>query len=298
MAQNVQIPRGLLVGLVITLLTSLLGLAFLLGRQSATPVALVSPTPHYQPPPLRAEGWSVPEETAADERLRPSSNPLRNPAPDPTYEGAEMARAMLARRRADRAEYARTVVRESTETDGDGATAPSAPEATSPAASSPPTQPSQRPVPRAATQASPQRTTSVAVKSNQRTSANNAEVRKYLSQIDGLAGAQGLGDPNQVAMELLQQSLQGDSSGMDSLLASTKNALTKLQAIQPPPSCREHHTLLVKQLRQGVTLLSGVGKATGGLDTSSLAKLSSQGKSMQAEAQRFAELDRQLRSQP
>ncbi len=295
MSQNLQIPRGLLIGLVLALTASLLGLAFLLGRQSANPVALATATPHYQPP-QPAGGWLVPEEVADTQRLRPSSNRLREPNSTPTYQGAALAKAMLARRRADRAAQSGPIPVEGLDDEESSGSAPS--RSTSSAASadsSISTRP--RTAPKAAPLAtSHQGTTSTVPASRKPNLAARAEVKRYLAQVDALTEAQGMGDPNQVAMELLQQSLQGDNSGMDSLLASTKSTLVKLEAVQPPNSCREHHTLLLKQLRQGVALLSGVGKATGTLDTSSLTKLSSQGKSMQAEAQRFAELDRQLRS--
>jgi hypothetical protein len=123
-------------------------------------------------------------------------------------------------------------------------------------------------------------------------------IRRYFAQLDAaMAGTESLGDPNGFATELLQQSLQGDSSGFTALLASAQACLRAVQAIKAPPSCAEHQKLTLRQLKQAIAILGKVQGATTSMDTSSLQALASQGKGLQVEAARLARLDEKLRGE-
>jgi type IV secretory pathway VirB10-like protein len=121
-------------------------------------------------------------------------------------------------------------------------------------------------------------------------------VRKYFDRLDAImASTPMLDDPNAFAHQLLQESLQGNTSSMDQLLEEAERALSEVRAITPPKACAEHHRLTVEQLSQAVTLLGGVGNATQTLDVGSLGTFSSSGQSLQAEAEKLQRLERKLR---
>lgn len=103
-------------------------------------------------------------------------------------------------------------------------------------------------------------------------------------------------DPNAFATQLLQQSMQGDTRAFDQLIGSTEGALRTVQAIKPPARCKEHHSLMMGQLRSGIDLLRKVKGATVSMDAGSLAGLSMQGKDLQGDVMRLQQLDRELRS--
>ncbi len=120
---------------------------------------------------------------------------------------------------------------------------------------------------------------------------------EYFAKIDELMlGTQSLGDPNQVATQILQQGVQGNTSGFDEMIETTKNTLAGLRKLAAPAECQEHHRLLVRQLEQSVGLLEKVKAATVSMDTAALTSLAGEGRGMQAEAQRFKQLDERLRA--
>ncbi|HEY4002354.1 MAG TPA: hypothetical protein VGO93_26015 [Candidatus Xenobia bacterium] len=88
---NVQIPRSWLAGLVVLLVGSLVGLAFLLGRQTASPpppVAAVAPAPSSTPPPAAAVSTETPpvETPASGAAARPEVSPAPTPVrPKPKH---------------------------------------------------------------------------------------------------------------------------------------------------------------------------------------------------------------------
>jgi hypothetical protein len=111
-----------------------------------------------------------------------------------------------------------------------------------------------------------------------------------------MAGTQSMDDASGFATQLLQQSMQGDTSGFDQLISSSESALQDLKAIKPPARCKEHHKLMIGQLNDGLGLLRKVKSATTSMDTTALSSLSLQGKDLQADTARLQELDRELRA--
>ena len=111
-----------------------------------------------------------------------------------------------------------------------------------------------------------------------------------------MAGTQDIGDQNAFATQLLQQSMNGKTEGFDSLIASTRKTAQALRSISPPPNCREHYQLLLRQTDKSLSLLEKVKRATVSMDTNELTALGAEGQSMQMEANRLKQLDEQLRS--
>lgn len=111
-----------------------------------------------------------------------------------------------------------------------------------------------------------------------------------------MAETEAIGDQNAFATQVLQQGMNGKTEGFDSLIASTRKANAALRAITPPPNCREHYQLLVKQSQASLQLLEKVKNATVSLDTGALTALGAEGQGMQADANRLKQLDEQLRA--
>lgn len=251
---NVTVPRGALVAMVVLLAFSMLGFAFLLGRQSAPPSAAT-------PRPVAVE--STPEAGRTSLPLQVGSAPVPQvapPPPAPVYVPPAPAPVAVA-----------PVV----------APAPApvyVPPAPAPVAAAPAPPPPPAPAPVAA--AGP-----------------SQAVQNYFAKIDKImAETESIGDQNAFATQVLQQGMNGKTEGFDNLIASTRKASTALRAITPPPNCKEHYALLIKQTEQSLRLLEKVKSATVSLDTGALTALGAEGQGMQADANRLKQLDEQLRA--
>lgn len=267
-AEDVRIPKGWLVSLVIALVLSLLVVAYLLGRQSVEqPVA----QPVAQPTPAVDRASVVVGGTKAVEATEQSLS----------------ARLDRIESRVDR-----TSVRLQTT---DGSPTMAAPGSSDPL---PPTR-----EPEAVRQPEPTKTerSPEAVRSEptlpERVPDPEAEKKRaYFRQVDAiLQNTASIDDPNQFATKFLQQAMSGDTSGFNSLLTTTRQAKTSLQSVTPPTSCKEHHTMLMGQLSQSVVLLNEVYQAIQSNDTSKLSSVAARGQSMQADTEKFKQLDRNLR---
>ncbi|MFN8607227.1 MAG: hypothetical protein U0931_06830 [Vulcanimicrobiota bacterium] len=244
---HVRVPRAVLIGLVTLLAVSLLGFAFLLGRQSAPPAAPPASSPvalaiASEPPPsqpLQVGAAPVPAPPAPPPAPAAAPPPVSAPVPAPVAQPA--------------------------------------PPPPPPPAPLPPPNSSPPPIAPVSTGPAP-------------------AVKSYFVKIDKImAQTEAIGDANAFATQVLQQGMNGKTEGFDSLIASTRKAAQALRAISPPPTCREHHQLLLRQTDQSLILLEKVKKATVTLDTGELAALGAQGQTMQSEANRLKQLDEQLR---
>lgn len=256
MAQEIRLSSGTFGLLLGSLLLALLALAFLLGRMSSQQPAALAAT---ATPPVRAETpTSLPLQVG---QVPPPSRPEVPSAPPPAP-AASPASASVA---------------------------PAAPPPAPPPAplASPPAVPPVVPAP-----AAPPAAPSPVPKA-----ADAPELRRYFEQIDRvLAHTAGMGDANQHATELLQQSMNGDSSGFDRLQSETRQALGALRQIRPPSRCGDYHRLLLHQLEESLTLVKELRSASSSLDTSGLQSLAARGHTLQAEADRLKELETRLRA--
>jgi hypothetical protein len=254
MAKEVQISKGLLTGLVAALIFSLIGVAYLLGRQSVTPIAQSTPASTVTPVTL-------------------ASNQVASQTTEPSLS----ARLDRIERRVDR-----TAVRiEASDTPPVRQAPPRRAEAPTRTSSPPPAA------------IKPRRTEAPL---REQPSADMDQRRAYFQQVDSiLQNTASIDDPNQFATKFLQQAMSGDTSGFDNLSATTRQAKNSLESVQPPPSCKQHHALLVSQLSQSIVLLTEVNQAIRSNDTSKLSSVAARGQEMQADTEKFKQLDRNLR---
>lgn len=126
-------------------------------------------------------------------------------------------------------------------------------------------------------------------------STERAAVADYLKQVDEIVGASAMAGPLPISAKLLERGMTSDPSASDGLIQQTNEAKAKLAALNPPPLCQEHHTLLLGQLSEAVLLLREVKAADASGDTVRLAALAESSLKSQGEATRLFDLDRQLR---
>jgi len=282
MDNHVSIRRSTFTALIILLAISLMSIAFLLGRESnkveakQESVTLVS----------------LQDRDIAQENRRQDSLRVQNPPP-PRPTVLKVKAPVFEPRRS-------TATHRSAPAPRPVAAAPDRPlPSAKKVRAVPVSQPAPRPVAKpdraepTLTRAQP----TVPTKPKKPNRQGSKAIQTYFQRLDSsLAGTQTLNDPNAFATELLESSLSGDNSKLDQLVAEVRRSLARVQSIEPPPSCSEHHRLVVKQLRQGVSLLVQVGGTATSLDMSSLTQISASGKTMQDGARRLKELENELRS--
>ena len=273
---KVEVPQGAFIGLIVTLLVTLLALTFILGRMSANP-----PPPPPQASPTADLSVSVSGQTTSGSEhgsssgvLITSSRPRPRPSasaqpPDPTPAAPETPSMPPVSQVPTRVvTHRETAVTPSPVADDR--------ETVHIASGGHPIPPGKDPAP---------------------PRGHNAEVVNYLKQVDSLtAGAGDLGDPNEFATKMLGQAAQGDTSGFDDLLGKLKKAKAQLASIHPPAACKEHYHLTQVQMQNSQALLEALKKSMVTMDTSSLTTLAAKGQTMQAEAKKLEALTAQLKA--
>lgn len=278
MAENVEVSKKTLGGLVGGLVVSLMAVAFLFGRQSGTNDALARQP--LQAQPSQASGSS--NQSVIDDRPGRQSLNVSNAPSQPTVS------APTAIVQSEPQPASQTYVTHQTFPP---------PPAPSPASAPPSSETKQanhpvasKPAPVAASHTPPP------VAAPPQSKGPSADVSSYFSQMDALNITLGAGSDNtQFATDLLQQSLNGDQHGFDELLSATRKNLSAVQAIHPPEVCKEHHRLVTRQLNQSIAMLSKVKSAIVTMDSSTLTALASQGQGMQKEAEMIQKLEKKLR---
>ena len=79
--QKVEIPRGAFAAIILTLMVSLMAVAFLLGRQSAQPIAQATPATRAAAPVMAVA--SPPVAALETPQARPMAIPISRPRPRP-----------------------------------------------------------------------------------------------------------------------------------------------------------------------------------------------------------------------
>jgi len=102
-----------------------------------------------------------------------------------------------------------------------------------------------------------------------------AVVAAYFTQIEGYEQqAKYWSDPKELAMSVLSQGAQGDTSGVATLLTAQRTALAHVESMSVPPLCREHHERTVAVLRRAVKLLETIQGTLGSGNIDGLLALS------------------------
>jgi len=122
------------------------------------------------------------------------------------------------------------------------------------------------------------------------------EVRAYLAAVDEIgAGTQELGNPSDFANDLLNQSIMGDTSGVDSLLAQARASQAALAKLKPPKSCQAHYRLMLAEMKTGVQILQSLKSALETSDSMALAGMAGKGAAAQRQARELEKLTAELR---
>lgn len=123
-----------------------------------------------------------------------------------------------------------------------------------------------------------------------------AAVAAYFSEIEALEQqAKYWSNPQELAMSLVGQGAQGDTSGMRQLLETQRAAQSQIEAMTVPSSCQEHHRRTVQVLGKALRLLEKLesGMASGNLD--SLLSLSGEARTLEADTRKVDALGAELK---
>ena len=145
-----------------------------------------------------------------------------------------------------------------------------------PASPSPPTtRPPPAPAPEPAAPAAP------AVDPRER-----AAVVRYFEEFDEIAGGNAVaGDPETMAMALLNQATGGDWSRFDELGDTQRSMLRRLRRLRVPPVCREYHQKMLTLLAAGATLLDAVRQGVQSGNLGALSTLTTTAQRLQTDAE-------------
>jgi hypothetical protein len=109
-----------------------------------------------------------------------------------------------------------------------------------------------------------------------------AQVHQYFLAVSEIQVG-GAGDPNEFANKLITSSLSGDSSGFDSLIASSQDALTRVKALAVPAPCAAYHAKLVKMFEDTVAMMSSLDAALKTKNTDALTAILPQANALQSQ---------------
>ena len=123
-----------------------------------------------------------------------------------------------------------------------------------------------------------------------------AAVEAYFRQMDAVAAeAKTSQDPQAVARGILDQAMSGNTSSMETMIATQRSLESRLAQITPPPSCREHHQRSVRLFGRAITLLERTRDAMSGQGASDLGSVAGEGRAIEAEARALDALANDLR---
>ena len=98
-------------------------------------------------------------------------------------------------------------------------------------------------------------------------------------------------------MTLMNQGMQGDTSGLERLLESQRTAQRQIESMTVPVPCREHHRLTLAALGQSLVLGEKLQRGMVSGDLGGLFSLSAEARQLEAAAGELEELAAQLRRQ-
>jgi len=123
-----------------------------------------------------------------------------------------------------------------------------------------------------------------------------AAVAAYFAEIEAHEQqAKYWSNPQELAMTLVGQGVQGDTSGFDQLLDTHRTAQRQIESMTVPLPCQEHHRRTVGVLREALALLEKLqrGVASGGLE--GLLSLSGEARQLEAETREIDGLAAELK---
>jgi hypothetical protein len=115
-----------------------------------------------------------------------------------------------------------------------------------------------------------------------------AAVTRYFGELDAIeAVAKTWSDPEQLAMEIVQQTATGDSHGLDALVATQRQARERLRAVAVPDVCREHHAQVEALMDDAIGMLNRVKQATASGDLDALQAIATTAHELEAKTKRL-----------
>jgi hypothetical protein len=115
--------------------------------------------------------------------------------------------------------------------------------------------------------------------------ADAAGVARYFLEMEtAQAAAKYWGDPQALAGSLVQGLAKGDRSGIDELLAATRGAQTRMQAIDVPSDCAEHHRRSLELVVQGASMLEAIASGVTSGDVEGLGAFPAKARQLEADA--------------
>jgi hypothetical protein len=102
-------------------------------------------------------------------------------------------------------------------------------------------------------------------------------------------------DPQALARNVLDQTLSGNMSGIEGLIAAQRTLQTRMAEILPPPPCREHHQRSLRLIGRAIALLERTRDTVVGKNPSDLAGLATEGSAIEEEARATDALANDLR---
>jgi hypothetical protein len=123
-----------------------------------------------------------------------------------------------------------------------------------------------------------------------------AAVAAYFTRMDVVAAqVKAAQDPETMARTILDQTLSGNMSGFEDLIATQRNLQARMAAVLPPPSCREHHERSVRLIGRAIALLERTRDALAGGNPSDLTSMTTEGHAIEEEARATDALANELR---
>jgi hypothetical protein len=127
-------------------------------------------------------------------------------------------------------------------------------------------------------------------------SAETAAVSAYFAQMDGVAAqVKAAQDPQALAQTILDQTLSGNTTAFDELIATQRALQARMAAVVPPSSCREHHRRSLQLVGRAIALLERTRDAMAGKGSSDLAGVATEGRAIEEEARATDALANELR---
>ncbi|MET0554887.1 MAG: hypothetical protein ABW221_17730 [Vicinamibacteria bacterium] len=115
--------------------------------------------------------------------------------------------------------------------------------------------------------------------------ADGARVARYVQEMEtAQASAKYWDDPQALAGSLVQSLGKGDRSGIDQLLAATRGAHERMQAIDVPADCAEHHRRSLDLVAQGASMLDAIAGGVTSGDVDGLTAFPARARQLEADA--------------
>jgi hypothetical protein len=115
--------------------------------------------------------------------------------------------------------------------------------------------------------------------------AEAARVARYFQEMESAqAAAKYWGDPQALAGSLVQGLAKGDRSGIDELLAATRGAHARMESIDTPSDCAEHHRRSLDLVTQAAAMLEAIASGVTSGDVESLGAFPARARQLEADA--------------